>query len=499
MNYSELLLYLKTNLKRPSLQFEWTIEDNHKFFNFLDENAPTDFLTKRENLLAIRRAFKEYFEHIGYILFQIRNYKIKLKIFEYKLQPQDSENVDEIISLIEDNEEFIIDDYNGKPGQVLLEKDLKDKIYALIGTLEEEKINKKELVKYAVREAFELEESDIVMVKEKGIFIKMFDTLPRDEKEQRYNGIDEKELEAFNAEHFSNTDDREFFNLVARLFVDRYLLEKNINNQEYEKNVFSYVQSIITEQLMNTFDHCEEFFTGLSGYIFRIHFVEVFENIAEAMLVELAISNDFMLEFLKYYSMDVIVVAGYKYRVPALEAENGLRWNVVSMLSIVKLYVKTNSAGKLIKHAIEKKEEEMETYLIDGYTPVEYNNICIAEKNTLVEKLTQHENTIERCLDSMAFAKTDNEKESLEKEIRLMKEDIIRVKEEQKKLLDRTISRIEINIYMTIEKEIGSLRMQLKREQKILGQNEKAFMSIQKALVKALMSKKKLITNRDID
>ena len=165
MQYSELILYLKSHLGKPSIDYKWTDEDNQKFFNFLDEDAPANYLKEKENLLEIKKAFKEYFEHVGYMLFQIKNYKIKFKLFEYKIEPKDSKNVNEIVSLIEENEEFILKDYNGKPCQILLEKDLKDKIYSLVNALKEENINKKELVKYAVRDAFELKVSDIVVVK----------------------------------------------------------------------------------------------------------------------------------------------------------------------------------------------------------------------------------------------------------------------------------------------------------------------------------------------
>jgi len=499
MKYSELILYLKTHLERPSTNFKWTNENNQKFFDFLDENAPVDYLSKMENLLEIKKAFKEYFENVGYILFQLKNHTIKFKVFEYKVEPKDSSNVYKIVSLIEKNEKFILKNYNGRSDHILIEKELKDKIYAFIDTLDEENINKKELVKYSVRNSFKLNEKDIIIVKEESIFVKMCkvsntQSLSANQEnltDRRFNGIDINELETFNIEHFSSQDDKAFFNLAATLFVERYLLNKKITNEEYEKNVFSYVQSIITEQLINTFDHCENFFKGLAGYIFRIHFLEVFEYISEAILVELSLSNSYMIDFLRYYSSDPIVIAGHKYKTPALETDNGLKWNVISMLSIVKVYEKTNLSIKQTIHTIEKKEAEMLEFYVDAYSPVEYSHHSLVQEKSLLKQLIQYEKTLEICRDSITFAKTENDKIRIKEEIKLIKEEIKKTKEEKKILLNKVPSIKVVNTFLQLEKEVLSMNRQLKRDQKILGQNEESFLSIRNALCKALISKKK--------
>jgi len=48
-----------------------------------------------------------------------------------------------------------------------------------------------------------------------------------------------------------------------------------------------------------------------------------------------------------------------------------------------------------------------------------------------------------------------------------------------------------VNTFLQLEKEVLSMNRQLKRDQKILGQNEESFLSIRNALCKALISKKK--------
>jgi len=500
--YNKITFYLKTNLKKPSVDFEWTDEDNRKFFNFLEDDAPVHYLRSEDNLSAIQRAFKSYFEQVGYILFEIKNKKIKLKVIQYELEPEESEDIEDIIDIIDKYGESIINGHNGRSDQILLGKELRDKIFEHVETIDNHKINKKELLKAAVREAFELKESDIVLVKKDSIFIKLCDISTRHKLPSsqintianRYNGIDEKELKSFIEEHFSSGGNKEFFNLAARLFVDRYLLEKNINNEEYERNVFSYVQSIITEQLISKFDKCENFFKGLSGYILRRHFIEVFENIAEAILVELSLSNSYIVDFLKYYSLDVVVLNGKKHKVQAIETENGVKWNVVSMLSIVRVYVKTNADGKLLGHAIEKKEAEIAELMVSGHSPIEYNKLNNVEKDLLISELEDCEKKLDIYYDSKSLANTKDEIDSFEKDINLIKKEIEQIKKDKEGLQTRYTSMNDINKYLLLEKDINTMKNKLKKEVKVLGQNAKAFNSIKNGLIKALVSKKKLIT-----
>jgi hypothetical protein len=414
------------------------------------------------------------------------------------IEVENSLHLDEIIDIIDENEELILYDYNGKDDQILIKDELKGKIFALVKSIKDEKIDKKELIKYAVREAFELDERDIVMLKKDCIFIKFFGTINKHEVLEsekntiaaRYNGFSEDDLKAFDKEHFSSEENKDFFLYVAETFVDKYLLEKKINNQDYEKNVFAYIQFIITEELINTFDYSEEFFKGFSGYIFRIHFKEVFGEIAELILAEIANSNDYMIEFLKYYSLDVVVVDGKKYKVPVLEAENGLKWNVLSMLSIVKLYTKTKSTINLINKEIDEKEEELFSLYVGKLSPIEYNKKLIEERQNLTNKLAESERELDKYYDSLKLSKDEEEKDDLRDEIDLIKKDMQEIREKNKEVLNKVISRDVIQKFTSLDKKVEGLIRQLKQDDRVLEQNEESFSSIKNSLVKALMSKK---------
>ena len=47
--------------------------------------------------------------------------------------------------------------------------------------------------------------------------------------------------------------------------------------------------------------------------------------------------------FLKYYSGETILRHGKKYQIPSLESAEGGKWNVVSVISIASLFIKTRN------------------------------------------------------------------------------------------------------------------------------------------------------------
>lgn len=504
MEYQKIKSYLRNNLQSPSLNFDWTQEDNDNFFSFVRKNASPDFLTKKENLLKVREAFAFYFQPVGYIIFKINSTQVRIKVFPYNTEAKKSKNVAEIVNIIDNNKNSIIKDYHDRDDQIYIKGDLRDLICDYTKTITDEKVNSKELVRFSVRKAFELKDEDLIMLKHDCIFVKLCDISKRrnpvDEEQggiaNRFNGISEEEMVVFNKEHFSSKTNRvthDFFIQTAKLFIEKYFFEKSITNQDYEKKVFRYIQLIITDQLMNMFDNCEIFFKGFAGYIFRIHFEEVFKNISELMLAEMVNANEYVVDFLKYYSLNVIVVDGKKYQVPSIETDGGLKWNVATMLSIARVYTKANSRIIEMQDTIEKKDFQMIEMCIDGLTPVEYNNDIEKEKKELVEMLLENDRKLEKEQDSLRFIKDENEKNEIKETISAIKRQNKILKDEKKLLQNRFIKRIEVNKFIALDKELNMIERALHKEEKILEQNKDSFESMRKALTKALISKKHII------
>jgi len=404
----------------------------------------------------------------------------------------------EIIYLIEDNSDLI--EY--KNNQIIIVKSiLRDGIYELVQENIEEGKDAKELIRVSIRKALELKDSDIIVIKQDHIFIKIFNDAKRYKVTSsetntiagRFNGINEDELDDFYDEYFSKEETQSFFNSIVKEFVEIYFLEEKIDNNLYEKNVFGYIQELIMEQLVSEFDYCEEFLKGFSGYIFRVHFNDVFESIAEFMLNEISISNDYMIDFLKYYSLNIVIVNGEKYKVPALETDDGLMWNVISMLSIAKVYTRTRASVNRLQKEIYVVDEQILELFVNELSPVEYNKLYKKEKQKLSDQLRKEGRTLEDMLDSVHRAKNENIKDAIRRDIERAKHDIRVTKKNIQRLADKEIERKKIDKYLKLEREIDSMLRELKSQEKILAQNKNSFVSIKKSLVKALISKKQRI------
>jgi hypothetical protein len=404
----------------------------------------------------------------------------------------------EIIYLIEDNNDLIEYTQNKI---IILHSMLRDGIYELVKESKEDENEAKEFIRAAIRKALKLKDSDIIVLKKDHIFIKVFNVVKRNKVSSseaktiagRFNGIDKSEFDDFYDEYFSKEESKSFFDFIVAEFVNIYFIEKKIDNNLYEKNVFGYIQDLIIKQLISEFDYCIEFLKGFSGYIFRIHFNEVFESIAEFILNEISISNDYMIDFLKYYSLNVVIINGDKYIVPSLENDKGLKWNVISMLSIVKVYTRTRTFILKLQKEIHRLDEQILKLYKNDLTPVEFNNLYKQEKNKLSNKLQKEGKVLAELLDAVQRTENRNNKDNIRKKIEKVKEDIVVIKKAIENLSAKEISRKTIEMYIKLEREMETMLRELKAQEKILSQNKESYMSIKKSLVKALISKKQRI------
>lgn len=408
--------------------------------------------------------------------------------------------LESIITVINTNESLITYGYKNRDDLIHIAKKLFNKIDSLLKDTAQDK--RRELIKKGVRKALGLHKSDIVFFKNGYLFVKLFDTkkvkkIKEAEKGTiagRYNGIDEKELESFyknfcNIKHSDN-----FYKNAARRFMDTYLIEKKIDNDTYEKYVFQYIQSIINEYLTSTYDKNDLFFKGFSGYIFRIHFLEVFGYIADFMLFEISMSNKYMMDFLNYYSMDIVVSEGRKYKIPEIKAQSGLKWNVVSMLSIVKVYNKAMLSIDSLEAKKEELRKSMSEFLVGDVSPIEYNAIINKELDKVSQSFFYCTKKQETFYDMLQLTADEKKREEIKNDIKDIKNELQELNVQKKTLSDKLITQTGINKYTSLQKDIDAINRQQKRDEKILSQNEEAYISIKNSLVRALISKKQLLS-----
>lgn len=417
------------------------------------------------------------------------------------IEAKESKYIDSIVSILNENEALIDFTHHSKEDQIAIHKDLKEKIFSFVEGIEDEELDAKEFVRYCVREALELDESDIVIMKKDSIFIKLFDHSKKRALSatdvgtvaSRFNGIDEEELVSFYQEYFVGENIKDFFIQSATLFMKRYFLEKQIDNSHYEKYVFSYLQGIVMEQLEEIYDHNPEFFRGFAGFIFRKHFKDVFSHISDLILSELVIGNKYMTEFLKYYSLDIVIINGKKYKVPPLQTPDGLKWNVVSLHSVVKVYINTLQNIHAIQKEVETLLVDIDKLYIGELTPVDYNELYIKEKKKITDMIDIHVKKLNRMYDSYELERDDEKRYKLKAEVDRLKRAIEILREKKTQLGAKAIKRETLKAFIDLEKVYEGFQRELKREQKILSQNKETYISIKAALTKVLVSKKQVL------
>jgi len=411
----------------------------------------------------------------------------------------DNETLDAFIEIVEKNQEEILYDYKGKENQILIKSALVQRIATFLKQHPSlEKYSLKDLLKAYIREAFELHENAVVISKNGHIFIKIIDETVKKKVEEkdkgtvksRYNGIKEEELESFYNEFFTEDENKNFFQEVAYEFVHQYLIAKKISNEEFEKNIFSYIHAITFNKLTKIYDEEDGFFLGFAGYIFRLHFKEVFGIISELILDEIATSNPYMVEFLNYYSQDILVIKGIKYKIPHIEAQNGLRWTVPSMLSIVKIYTKAKNTIQTLKKEHEKYKQRVEKYHVNGISPIKYNELLITERAGIDIEIDHVTRVINILSDKIDFTKDQEKKKFLRDDLKQEQKKLKELERKKEDTQKRVIKQSVLSEYITLQKELDTITRKLQREKKMLKQNEEAYNSIKNALVKALISKK---------
>lgn len=360
----------------------------------------------------------------------------------------------------------------------------------------------KSLIEASLREYLSLKKIDLIIYKNGFIFIKITKEAKRREISQkdrgtiaeRYNGISEEELAEFYEEFFLDGEHKDFFLNVSREFVHTYFHLNKITNIEYEKNVFGYIQKIIFQELVKLYENRDDFFTGFAGYLFRHNFKHVFEHIAGLLLEEIMLSNSAVIEFLNYYSNKVIVIGGKKYEVPEIKTDDGNVLRVVSILPIVNVYFKAKIALRDVQKEILKIRPELKKLYIGTKSPVVFNADIEKSINNVeikivskVKKLKTHYENLDKISSKTVLAQKKQEKKILLREIKELNEEV-------EKLSSRIIQSSILKNYTVLKAKLDALVRHQKNEQKILSQLDNKYTSIRDALVKALVSKKKVIS-----
>ena len=310
---------------------------------------------------------------------------------------------------------------------------------------------------------------------------------------QNNNTADIKNLELFYTKKFSNEEIEDLCFEIAQTVLEKYFLSGTFTNAVYEKEIFKVVKNLIIMDLNNSFNNDLEFHLLLSVYIFKKNFKIIFQYLSELIMEEVAFSNTIIIDFLKYYSLQTLVVDNKKYDVPNIQEDDGPIWNVTSMLSILKTYVKTQKQVDIIEDDIKIVRHKIQSYYIDNISPVEHNQMVEKKYLDLEDQISQNASDINIIHDSLRILKDSEEIEAANYELEVAQKQRIELRDEKAELIKIKVKQYKMFEYEALIKQQEKLLREIKPKHKIIEQNQSSYLSIKRALTKALISKKQAI------
>ncbi len=305
--------------------------------------------------------------------------------------------------------------------------------------------------------------------------------------------METNKIALFCDENFTKKEIEIFLFDISFIFIRKYFINKVISNEYYEKNVFQILKKLINKGLLDIFKNKIEICEDLSFYIFKKYFKSLFAFISEFLLKEIAYSNQNVIEFLKYYSLDVIVIDNIKYQVPQLKEEDGHRWNIVPILGVLKIYIKTQDYIDEIQLKIIELEKNSIKLNINSFSPIEHNNNLKIQNEVSEQSILHNSNRISILRDSISLEKDDAQLQNLTQELDVEIRQRLILRENKSMLVKQKVKNTQISEYNSLIKEIDLLKYNTKAQYLILEKNKDSYQSIKNSLFFLLISKKKVI------
>lgn len=365
MLYQYTKRYLKKTLGKPSKDLQWSTIDNVQFFNYIDARYTIKEFNKEVS--EVKEAFRDFFEPVGKIVFKYKEESsIKFKVFPYSVNPKSSKHLQNIIKIIKNNRKYIEYPYQGQNDQIAIKGKIRREINREIyGS--DESVNAKELIKYSIRQALELEQRDIITTLKRIYIVKIFQknrVLKSEVKEpekrlgikNRYNGYTPTQIEEIYKEVFirSNVNIENFLQEVMKKEFQNKLNFSEITNAYYEKNVLKIIHASIAQEIADYVSIEEDFLLGISGYLMRKYFKDIHELMAIELIEKIYDQDMNANRFLSHYDGSTVLSNNKKYKVPSLETQDGQQWNSTSLIGICNLWMN-----------IKRKKERYEYKLVE--------------------------------------------------------------------------------------------------------------------------------------
>jgi len=396
MIYNYVKKYLKNKYSEPTTDFKWDKQDIEEFFQHIEKRYTKTEFTKE--ISEVKVAFRDFFEPVATILFRYTDSgEIKIKVFPYRVKPENSKHLQKIIEIIKIHRKHIKYNYNDDKNQIAILGKIRREINSEILD-SQESINKKELIRYAIRKALSLTDKDVVISLKRKFIIKL-SAQDSEASSDKYNGYSESDIKnSYSSIFDKDTKIEEFLQLVMKKLFANSLNFRTISNQDYETNAVKFIQLAILKELGNYINIERDFLVGLTSYIVRKYFHYIHELMAIELLEAVYEKNKNANQFLLYYNGKVIVKDGKKYKIPSLETEDGQQLNNATIIAICNIWVNI----KLKKEqALEQLEEvELKIKQIEEVSG-DLSEALVEQRKQLVLDIKAYESNLEAKKDQI--------------------------------------------------------------------------------------------------
>ena len=404
MIYHYVKRYLKTKYNEPKVDFQWKYMDSLEFLEYIDKRYTMQEFKKE--LPDVKEAFRDFFENIGTILFRFTDSEeVKLKVFPYRIKPENSIHLSKIIKIIKQNRKYIKYRYHNKDHQIAILGKIRRRINIEIFD-SKESVNKNDLIKYAIRKALELDDMDVVVKLKRKFIIKIAKKhqekckeLEKNGEEEgtllnRFNGYNEDDVKKIYVSIFEKKDANNIESFLQKVMQNLFKKELNfreIDNKYYEANVLKIIQSAIAKELTDYISVEHDFLLGITGFLMRKHFYYIHELMAIELIECIYAKNTNANKFLLFYNGNIVVKNGKKYQIPSLETEDGNQWNNSSLIGICNLWMNIKNKHERVEFRLKEIELKIEE-LHESLSFVE------EEKNTQEEIIKKTKPLVENKL-----------------------------------------------------------------------------------------------------
>ena len=353
MIYQDVKRYLKRYYQTPKKDYQWSGQDNFKLLNYIQDRYSDEEINK--NSSEVKQAFRDFFEPVGNLIIKFSLEKgVAYKVIPYYVQPQNSKHLKDIINIIQKNRRSIVYPYLDRDDQMALLGKIRRKINAIIAETDEA-VNKKELIRYAIKQALDLDDRDIVINLKRKYVIKLFKknlshTANTIEKDEEY--FDDQDFELQYDELIKDIDINDFLISTMQVLFSKELSFDTLTNSYYEKNALILIKNKITEELKTYMSENSTYVSGFAGYILKKNFEKIHEIIALELFEQLSKKNKNAIQFLQYYSGKTIILDKKQYIMPNITTPDGKQWNITSIIT-------TSSSWQNLKDKLKKIQTEL--------------------------------------------------------------------------------------------------------------------------------------------